>query len=62
MTPEWHPLLLPSKSVLQMLANAIVNLTNVLRMKGEHKTWITILHNTHCGCFSLSYICQALSN
>ena len=31
-------------------------------MKGECKTGVSTLHNTHCGCFSLSYICQALSN
>ena len=55
----------PSESVLQMLqmlANADVNLTNVLRMKPECKTWVSNLHNKHYGCFSLSYICQALSN
>ena len=31
-------------------------------MKREHDTWITNLHNTHCGCFSLPYICQPQSN
>ena len=54
-----------SKSILQMLktlANAVANLTNVLRMKREHKAWITNLDDTHCGCFSLSNICQALFN
>ena len=41
----------PSKSVLQMvqmlrmLAKAVANLTNVLRMKREHETWVTKLHN-----------------
>ena len=47
---------------LRVLANAVANHRNVLRMKREHKTWVTNLHNTHCGCFSLSYICQALCN
>ena len=43
----------PSKSVLQMLqmlsmlANVIENLTNVLRMERECKTWVSNLHNTH---------------
>ena len=27
-----------------------------------NETWVTNMHNTHCGCFSLSYICQPLSN
>ena len=40
----------------------LANLTNVLRMKREHDAWVTNLHNTHCGCLSLSYICQPLSN
>ena len=58
----------PSKSILQIilmlktLANAVANLTNELRIKREHKAWITNLDNTHCGCFSLSNICQALFN
>ena len=55
----------PSKSVLQMLqmlANAVADLTNMLRMKLECKIWPSNLHNTYCGCFNLSYICQALSN
>ena len=47
---------------LRMLANAIANLTNVLRMKRVQGAWVTNLHNTHCECFSLSYICQPLSN
>ena len=58
----------PSKSVLQiiqMLKNAckcrcetyecVGNETRTQNM-GNHS------QNTHCGCFSLSYICQALSN
>ena len=40
---------------LGMLDNAIVNLTNVLRVKREHGAYVTNLHNTHCGYFSLSY-------
>ena len=58
----------PCKSVLQMvkmLKNAcksVANLTSVLRMKRELDTWVTNLHYTHCGCFSLSYICRPLSN
>ena len=55
----------PCKSVLQMVQmlenafkNTLANLTNVLRMKQEHDAWVTNLHNTHCGCFSLSFICQ----
>ena len=48
----------PCKSILQMVQMP----KNVLRMKQEHDTWVTNLHNTHCGCFSLSYICQLLSN
>ena len=46
--------------------NAVANLTNVLRMKREHCAYAinlhNNLHNTHCGYFSLSYICQLLSN
>ena len=41
----------PSKSVLQMLANAFANLMNVLQMKCECKTWVSNLHNTHCTVF-----------
>ena len=47
---------------LRMLANAVADLTNMLRMKLECKILASNLHNTYCGCFSLSYICQALSN
>ena len=47
---------------LRMLANAVANFANVLCMKQEHKTWVTNLHNTHCVCFSLSYICETLSS
>ena len=55
----------PCKSVLQMvqmLANAVANLKNVLRMKREDNAKVINLHNTLCGCFSLPYICQPLSN
>ena len=48
-----------------MLTNAVANLKNlknVMRMKRENDPWVTNLHNTHCMCFSLSYICQPLSN
>ena len=45
-----------------MPVNAVANLANVLRMKREHGGYVTNLHNTHCGYFSLSYICQPLSN
>ena len=40
----------PCKSdlqVIQMLANAVANLTNVLRMKREHEAYVANLHNTH---------------
>ena len=47
---------------LRMLANTFANLTNVLRVKREHDACVTNLHNTYCGCFSLSYICQPLSS
>ena len=40
----------------RMLANA--NLMNVLPIKLEKKVWVTYLQNTHCWCFSLSYIFQ----
>ena len=46
---------------LGMLVNAVENLTNVLRMNLEHGTYVTNLHNTHCGYFSLSNVCQPLS-
>ena len=39
-----------------MLANTVANLTNVLRMKREYDTWVTNLHNTHCGRLSLLYL------
>ena len=59
----------PCKSVLQMVqmlanavANAVANLKNVLRMKREDNAKVINLHNTLCGCFSLHYICQPLSN
>ena len=45
----------PSESVLQMLKmlkNVVANLTNVLQMKPECKTWISNLHNKHYRCFS----------
>ena len=42
--------------------NTVANLKNVLRMKRENDAWVSNLHNTHCGCFSLSYIRQSLSN
>ena len=45
-----------------MLVNAVANLMNVLRMKQEHGSYVTNLHDTHFGYFSLSYICQPLSN
>ena len=47
-----------------MLANFVANLMNVLRMKQENDAWVANLHNIHvnCMCFSLSYICQPLSN
>ena len=45
-----------------MLTNVVANLTNVLRLKRENEAWVTYVHNTHCRCFSLSYICQPLSN
>ena len=42
--------------------NAVASLTNVSRMKQEHGANITNLHDTHCGYFSLSYICKHLSS
>ena len=47
-----------------MLMNVVANLMNVLRMKQENDAWVANLHNihVHCMCFSLSYICQPLSN
>ena len=32
----------------------------ILRMKRKHDAWVTNLHNTHSGCFSLSYISASL--
>ena len=62
----------PCKSVLQMvqmLKNTCECLRMPLRilrmwtrMKRENDAWVTNLHNTHCRCFSLSNICQPLSN
>ena len=37
----------PCKSVLQMLKNAVANLTNVLQMKQEHDAFVINLHNTY---------------
>ena len=45
-----------------MLTNVVENLTNVLLMERENDAWVTNLHNIHCMCFSLSYICQPLPN
>ena len=44
---------------LRLLANVVANLTNVLGMKRDCKTWVSDLHNTHCGYFSLSYAALA---
>ena len=55
----------PSESalqMLQMLAIAVVNLTNMLQMKHECKAWVSNLHDKHCVCFLLACICQALLN
>ena len=43
----------PSESalqMLQMLAIAAVNLTNVLQMKNECKAWLSNLHDKECVC------------
>ena len=45
-----------------MLVNVVAKLTNVLGMKLENDAWVNNFHNTHCCCFSLSYICQPLPN
>ena len=44
----------------KMQANAVANLTIVLRMKRECKTSVSTLYNTHYGCFSLPFICLNL--
>ena len=44
------------KECTYLLTNAVANLANVLQMKREHDACVNILHNIHCGCFSLSYI------
>ena len=55
----------PSESalqMLQMLAIAVVNFTNVLQIKHECKAWLSNLHDKECVCFLLACICQALLN
>ena len=46
---EWY-------KCLGMLVNAIANLTNLLQMKQDHKTWLTNLHNTHCRFLFVLYL------
>ena len=61
----WEMFYDPCKSVLQMVqvlknANAVANLTNVMRMKRENDTWVTNLHKFCIACVSLCLISASL--